>query len=170
MYYPFEKTNYYLSDKLITKKASMEYLVVYLSSSFRFILGPSLGIGLNMGVLLTTLLTAAGMMSTVLIITYFSEQIKQLTRYLFKTKKKKVFTTKKRKFIKIWNAYGIKGVAFFTPIILSPVVGAILINAFSSRKIDIIKWMSLSAFFWALVESTLFFYAENTITRLLDGF
>ena len=115
------------------------YLTVYASSAIRFFLGPALGVGYGLGLEVIVLLTTAGMMSTVFSITFLDHIILIFMSHFFNLKKRKKFTPRMRKFIKIWKYSGIKGVAFITPILLSPVFGAILLNAVGAKKKEIIK-------------------------------
>ena len=132
------------------------YFTVYASSAIRFFLGPALGVGYGLGVGVIVLLTTAGMMSTVFFITLLDRIIQIFMPNFFSLKKRKKFTPRTRKFIKIWKYSGIKGVAFITPILLSPVIGVILLNAVGAKKKEIIKWMFISAIIWSSIESILF--------------
>jgi len=142
------------------------YFTVYVSSAVRFFLGPALGIGFGLGIGPTILLTTAGMMSTVFFITFFSHIIQIFIQHFFSIKKNKKFTSRTRRFIKIWKYSGVKGVYFITPIVLSPVIGALLLNAVGAKKKEIIKWMLLSALLWASIESALFYFLGNSWNML----
>ena len=139
------------------------YFTVYASSAIRFFLGPALGIGYGLGIGLTVLLTTAGMMSTVFSITFFDHIIQIFILHFFNLKKRKRFTPRTRKFIKIWKYSGIRGVAFITPILLSPVIGVILLNAVGAKKKEIIKWMFISALIWSSIESILFYLFKDSL-------
>ena len=139
------------------------YLTVYASSAIRFFLGPALGVGYGLGVGVIVLLTTAGMMSTVFFITLLDHIIQIFMPHFFNLKKGKKFTPRTRKFIKIWKYSGIKGVAFITPILLSPVIGVILLNAVGAKKKEIIKWMFISAIIWSSIESILFYLFKDAL-------
>ena len=139
------------------------YLTVYASSAIRFFLGPALGIGYGLGIGVIVLLTTAGMMSTVFSITFLDHIILIFMSHFFNLKKRKKFTPRMRKFIKIWKYSGIKGVAFITPILLSPVIGVILLNAVGAKKKEIIKWMFISALFCSSIESVLFYLFKDAL-------
>ena len=139
------------------------YFTVYASSTIRFFLGPALGIGYDLGVGVTVLLTTAGMMSTVFTITLLDHIIQIFVPHYFNLKKRKKFTPRTRKFMKIWKYSGIKGVAFITPILLSPVIGVMLLNAVGAKKKEIIKWMFISALIWSSIESILFYFFKDAL-------
>ncbi|MEQ8546867.1 MAG: hypothetical protein RIC03_03100 [Cyclobacteriaceae bacterium] len=138
----------------------LKYLTIYAISTFKFILGPALGMSYGFGVLETALLTLAGMMTTVYVFSYFGLGIRKLTSRLFKRKRKKVFTPRNRRFVRLWQLYGVRGIAFFTPILLSPPIGAILANAFGGKKEDIIKWMWIFGTFFSFVMTLILKYAS----------
>ena len=142
------------------------YLTVYASSAIRFFLGPALGIGYGLGIGVIVLLTTAGMMSTVFTITFLGHIIKIFMPHFFNLKKRKKFTPRTRRFIKIWKYSGIKGVAFITPILLSPVIGVILLNAVGAKKKEIIKWMFVSAIIWSSIECILFYLFRDSFRMI----
>ena len=142
------------------------YLTVYASSAIRFFLGPALGVGYGLGLEVIVLLTTAGMMSTVFSITFLDHIILIFMSHFFNLKKRKKFTPRMRKFMKIWKYSGIKGVAFITPILLSPVFGAILLNAVGAKKKEIIKWMFVSAIVWSSIECILFYLFKDSFRMI----
>ena len=142
------------------------YFTVYASSTIRFFLGPAFGIGYGLNIGVIVLLTTAGMMSTVFSITFLDHIIQILIPHFLNLKKSKKFTPRTRKFIKIWKYSGIKGVAFITPILLSPIIGAVLLNAVGAKKKEIIKWMFVSAIVWSSIECILFYLFKNSFRMI----
>jgi hypothetical protein len=144
---------------------ALKCLTIYLLSALKFIFGPTVGIASGIPVVFTALLTAAGMMTTVYLFTYFSEFMKRFTDR-FKKKDRKRFSPKSRRFVTFWKKYGIRGIAFLTPVILMPAGGAILANVLGGKKEEIIKWMWVSAIFWGFVISLAVKYAYWIIQKL----
>lgn len=139
----------------------LKYFSVYILSGVKFIFGPTLGILVyELPVLAVVLLTALGMMTTVYLFTFFGTPIRKYMRR-FQKKDRKVFTKRNRSFVKIWKKYGLKGVCFLTPLILTPPGGAILINVLGAKKSLILKWMWVSAIFWSTVITILTKYVEG---------
>ena len=97
----------------------LTYVTIYLLCMFKIIFGPTMGYAAGLHPLETVGLTVAGMMTTVIIFSYLGEKIKEkfLSKYF---KPKKIFTKRNRRFVKIWRKYGEIGIAFLTPILLSP--------------------------------------------------
>lgn len=126
----------------------LKYLLIYSSSGIKFVFGPVFGASFGYSVFLTGTLTILGMMTTVYIFTYFGARIRHFTQRVFASRDKKVFTKKNRRYVRWWLKYGVPGMSFLTPVLLSPLGGAILVNAFGGRKKDIIKYMWISSILW----------------------
>ncbi len=127
----------------------LKYFLVYISSSLKFILGPTIGIAYGFNVFITGTLTVLGMMTSVYVFSFFGNNIHSLTTKMFGSKKKTLFTKKNRRFVKIWKKYGVFGIALLTPIILTPIGGTILVNAVGAKKEDIFKYMWISCLLWS---------------------
>jgi hypothetical protein len=149
--------------------AIIKYLSVFGTSMLKFIFGPIIGAALGLTVFETWISTVMGMMATVLIITYAGTELrKRIFRQYFSKKRK--FTPYNRRMVKIWNRYGIVGVAFLTPIILSPPVGSILAVAFGEKKKKIITAMLISACVWGLLLSLVLTFGKEQIDMLYQHF
>lgn len=129
----------------------LKYISVYLLSGFKFVFGPAFGIIVyDLPLIAVIALTACGMMTTVYLFTFLGSRLKGLSS-LFSSKKRKTFTKRNRQFVRIWKKFGLKGVCFLTPLILTPPGGAIIINVLEGNKQLIVKWMWISAAFWSIV-------------------
>lgn len=129
-----------------------KYLTVYATSMLKFIAGPTIGAAIGLSVLETFVLTVMGMMTTVIIVSYFGKKIR--TWYLRKfRKKKRLFTKRNRRFVYIWRNYGIFGVSFLTPLIFSPPIGALLITSVDNSRRKMFLYMFGSAVFWGITYS-----------------
>ena len=145
----------------------IKYVLVYALSGFKFIFGPTMGAAYGFSIVLTGVLTTLGMMTTVYVISYFGPQIRLLMVRLFgKRKKEPVFSPRRRRFVRIWKKYGIQGIAFLTPLLLTPVGGAFFANALGVQRKDIFKWMWIFGTFWAFVLSALVRYAADLFKDL----
>ena len=136
------------------------YFSIYITSAVKFIAGPTIGIAAGVDVVSTVVLTVLGMMTTVFLFTVFGPQMRKLLRYLG-LRRKRVFSRRSRRFVRIWQKYGIPGTAFLPPLILTPVGGAIIINSFKSPPTKIYLYMGVSAVFWGVV-------LTNTLKYLKD--
>ena len=141
-----------------------KYLTMYLLSGFKFIFGPTLGAGYGVPLVVTALLTSFGMMTTVYAFTYFGDRIRELMLRFQRADRKK-FTKNKRRFVKVWRKYGVKGIAFLTPVLLMPIGGVILANVLGGKKKKIIYWMWVSSLFWAFVLSTVVKYGWEAVSN-----
>jgi len=147
-------------NKMLEKIAL--YFSIFITSAVKFIAGPTIGVASNLTVFETTLFTALGMMLTITLFTLFGRQMRSLLSK-FSNKKKRIFSKRSRRFVIIWRKYGIQGTAFLTPLILTPIGGAILANAFRSRHSKIFSFMTISAVFWGFALTLLLKYAKELI-------
>jgi hypothetical protein len=78
---------------------------------------------------------------------------------------KKVFTKRNRRLVTIFRKYGLFGIAFLTPVILSIPIGTIVANSFEPNKRKIFLFMFISILFWSILMVSLFeiFHAKNVI-------
>ena len=129
-----------------------KYLTVYLVSMFKFLVGPTLGTAMGLSPIETIIATVLGMMTSVIIISFFGPRLRQWLNKTF-NKDQKLFTKRSRKFVTFWRRYGLFGIAFLTPVFFSPILGSLLVNAFEGSKPKIIGYMLFSAIFWAIALS-----------------
>jgi len=141
----------------------LKYLTVYLASILKFVLGPIIGASYGFGVVITVVLNVTGMMTPVIIISYFGTWIRTQSQKIFSSKKKKVFSKKARKSVEVWQKYGVPGIAFLTPILFMPIGGSLLVNAFGGKKREIFLYMAISFLFWSVLFTLALKYARHLI-------
>ena len=135
----------------------LKYFTVYFLSGLKFIFGPTFGVANDLPVVAIIILTALGMMTTIYLFTFFGDELRRFFgRFI---KKKKVFSKKSRRFVKIWRRFGLKGMCLLTPLVLTPPGGGLLVNLLGSNKRLILKWMWISAFLWSTVITLIVKYA-----------
>ncbi|WP_113925038.1 hypothetical protein [Cognataquiflexum aquatile] len=127
-----------------------KFLGIYLACLFKFISGPVLGAAAGFSLLEIVFVSVGGMMTTVISLTYVGDWFKSYWNLKISPNKKR-FSPRSRKIVRVWRKFGPIGVAVFTPLFLTPIGGTIVMNAFNVDKRKIILYMSISAFFWALV-------------------
>jgi uncharacterized membrane protein len=140
-------------------------LAVFGLSMLKFLAGPILGINSGLSFLETIIFTILGMMASVFLFTNILGD--KFHTWILKTfnKNPKLFTKKNRRKVRIWRAYGLKGVAFLTPVIFSPIGGAIVANSFGESRKKIYLYMFLSSVFWSVTYSlALLLLRENYIS------
>ncbi|MCG8474078.1 MAG: hypothetical protein MI784_01135 [Cytophagales bacterium] len=130
------------------KEQILKWSSVYFSSMFKFVGGPLLGSSMDLTLLETWFFTSMGMMTTVLVISYFHAPIYRVFYRYRKRKSRKVFSSRNRMFVSIWRKWGSFGVAFLTPVLFSPIVGTLLMVSLGEKKNRLISYMAFSAFFW----------------------
>jgi hypothetical protein len=142
---------------------------VYLFSMLKFIFGPFGGYVVGLNLTTTILITVAGMMTVVILFSYFGDFMrnKVLSRFFQRRKK---FTVRNRKFVQFWRRYGILGVAFLTPLLLTPILGTILAVSFGAPRKQLILFMFVSASFWSVLLSTVIYIVGGEVTTIIEQY
>ncbi|HEY8512159.1 MAG TPA: hypothetical protein VIL31_09380 [Cyclobacteriaceae bacterium] len=132
----------------------------------KFILGPVGGYLAKLNMVTTILTTVAGMMTVVLAFAFFGELIKKyiINKYF---KRNNRFSDKNKKFVRIWRKYGLAGVAALTPLLLTPIGGALLAVGFGSPRDKLIIYMFVSASFWSVALTVLIYFLGDTAINYL---
>lgn len=148
------------------ESAVEQYLIIFAGSMLKFIVGPVTGATTGLSVFETAIFTAAGMMTTVLVLTFLG---KDLRKRLFAKMgaRRKLFTPRNRKIIRIWRKYGAFGVAFLTPLLFSPPIGTIILVSFGTKRAKIFGSMLVSALFWGFFFSLLFILGGEQVMLFL---
>ncbi|WPR74438.1 hypothetical protein [Algoriphagus sp. NG3] len=126
-------------------------LGIYLLSGFKFIAGPVMGSAAGYSVIESILVTVAGMMTSVILFTLIGSKAKALFKSNFQRKPKPVFTRRNRHVVHIWRNFGEIGIAFFTPLVLTPIGGTLIMVSFGAKKRHIYLHMLWSACLWATI-------------------
>lgn len=132
----------------------MKYIIVFFISMFKFVGGPAFGAAYDLNLIGIVAMTVTGMMTTVVVISFFGIRMRNWINKKFRTKRK-TFSRRNRRIVKIWRGYGEFGVAFFTPVLFSPVIGTLLVTALGGKRKRVITYMLISAIFWAFALASL---------------
>lgn len=128
----------------------LKFLTIFFACLFKFIAGPILGAAAGFNLLEIVIVTVSGMMTSVIAITYLGDWFKSLWNLKI-TQKRKKFTPRTRKIVRIWNKFGTLGIAALTPIILTPIGGTLVLTTFNVKKSKIFVYMLISSLFWAFI-------------------
>lgn len=139
---------------------------VYLSTMIKFIFGPLGGKAAGLHLITTMVVTAAGMMTVVVAFTYFGEFIREKIINRFRSKKpKEVQGSNTNSFFK---KYGLAGIAFFTPVILTPIGGTLLAVSVSPNREKIIFYMFISACAWSVILTFAVYFGYDAIMNIVN--
>ncbi|MCB9231816.1 MAG: hypothetical protein H6581_09140 [Bacteroidia bacterium] len=133
----------------------LEFISVMALSAFKMVPGYALAKGgYDMTVFETFLSVGLGGMIGISIYTYFGAKIRTYFQNRSKARSnQKPLDRKKikrlRRMIKIWRRFGIWGIAFLTPPILSPPFGTAISLAFGEKSYRIIIFLGISTLLWA---------------------
>ncbi|MGF1635625.1 MAG: small multi-drug export protein [Cyclobacteriaceae bacterium] len=129
---------------------------------FKFIAGPTVGSALGMNRLEIIIVTSLGMMSSVIVMSFFGIQLRKwyLNKY-HRRSTKKLFTKRNRRIVFVWRHYGTLGISMLTPIIFSPMIGALIVTLLGAKRKKVFAWMLVSAVFWSVVFSYTMYWIVN---------
>lgn len=139
----------------------LKAIPVYFFTMLKFILGPTLGFAARLHFLTTVMVTVAGMMTIVVLFTFFGEWIKTKFRNRFQREKNLAPTT--GRLDGFWKKYGLTGIAILTPLLLTPIGGTLLAVSSGSPKEKIIFFMFISAATWALIFTTIIYFVGGEV-------
>jgi membrane protein DedA with SNARE-associated domain len=126
----------------------LKAIPVVLASCLKFVLGPLQGYALKLHPITTALSTITGMMISVLGFSYFGDWLKRRFFHGYFDKPTNP-STRKRKFLVLMRKYGLGGIAFFTPLLLTPIGGTLLALSTNKPREKILFYMFISAIFWS---------------------
>ncbi|MCY7359202.1 MAG: hypothetical protein LH609_17450 [Rudanella sp.] len=131
-----------------------KYLSVILASTIKFIGGPLTGLAFRLGWVETAVCTVIGTMVSVIAVAFAGEVLLRLSQRFRKTPPRR-FTRRTRMAVRIWQRSGMAGIAFLTPLLLTPIGGTALAISFNVRRFKLIGYMLISAVFWAFIQTML---------------
>lgn len=144
-----------------------KYFLIIIMSALKFALGPIAAFKLNLNFIETIVCTTLGMMLSVVVFSIVGHRLKIWQEQHF-PRKKKLFTSKNRRIVAIWQKFGLTGIAILTPILLMPIGGTLLAAAFGERAKRIILFMLPSAIGWSII-ITIFIDDVAPYIKLLWG-
>ncbi|MBK9320849.1 MAG: hypothetical protein IPM91_20010 [Bacteroidetes bacterium] len=83
--------------------------------------------------------------------------------------KRRIFTKRNRRIVKVWKKYGLTGIAIITPVILSIPIGTIVANSLESNRKKIFLYMFISLMLWSVTMTMAFeLYHVATVKDLQE--
>jgi uncharacterized membrane protein len=126
------------------------YFAVMAASSVKFVAGPLAGFGLGLSMVETIVCTWVGMMTTVTVmLTIGRFLVQQISR--LRVQKPKLFSGRARYAVRVWQRFGIIGIAVMTPLLFTPIGGSLLALSFKVPTARVLFFMAVSGIFWAIV-------------------
>jgi hypothetical protein len=142
----------------------LKAIPIYISSLFKFIVGPVAGYGAGLHIITTILVTFLGMMTSVVAFTFFGDwlRMKLLKKWISKQKK---FSPRSRRVVVIWRKFGLAGIAILTPLLLTPIGGTLIAVSFGAPKKYILLYMLISAGVFSVLFGIAIYSLGDTVVR-----
>ena len=128
----------------------LKYISVALASTIKFFGGPLAGAALGLTWAETAICSLVGMMTSVLASVFLGQVFQQLMAK-HRTKKPKLFSKRTRWAVKIWQRFGLHGIALLTPPLFTPIGGTLLAVSLKVPRAKILLFMLFYGVLWALV-------------------
>jgi len=139
---------------------------VYLSSMIKFFFGPIGGKAAGLHLITTMIVTVAGMMTMVVAFTYFGDFIRKHIIERFRKPKPEGQNTEKKQ--SVFKRYGLAGVAFLTPILLTPIGGTLVAISMSKSREKILLYMLISACVWSVIVTCAVYFGYDAVMEWID--
>lgn len=127
---------------------AMKLATVFLLSTVKFLGGPLAGSSMGLGFWPTMGLTVAGMMTSVFIISGVGRAWVRHRQQQRRLRREPVFSKRSRNIIKVFRRFGMGGIAFLTPVLLSPIGGTVIATLLGVPRQRIMLHMLWSAVLW----------------------
>lgn len=151
----------------------VDLIIVVAWSSTKYLFGVSYALFKEFNFVLALLCTVGGGFAGVLVYLYCWDGLMWLKHRFFprKSDAKVKFSTFKRWLVRFIHQYGLFGIAFLTPVLLSVPVGTLLAASIEHNKWKIKRYMLISFINWSLLFFGFFqlfnINAKDTIKRLM---
>ncbi|MGI4835919.1 small multi-drug export protein [Hymenobacter polaris] len=126
----------------------MKLASVFLLSTVKFLGGPLAGSSMGIGFWPTLLLTVAGMMTSVFLISGVGRRWVRHRQQQRRLRRVPMFSKRSRNIIKVFKKFGMGGIAFLTPVLLSPIGGTVIATLLGVPRRRIMLHMLWSAVLW----------------------
>ena len=122
----------------------VKYASVFLLGMVKFVAAPVAGIAAGLPFGLIWMLSVAGMMTTVVLISGVGKMWAIHLRRRREEKGKPLFSRKSRRIVSVFRRFGMGGIAFLTPILFSPIGGTVI-----ATQLHVPRWRILIHMFWS---------------------
>lgn len=146
----------------------MEELIVIVSSTWKFAATFPVAVFLfNMSFFETILYTNTGGIIGIIVFAFLSKGLFKLINLLWPKRhngpgrSKRIFTRRNRRLISLKNKYGLPGIVFLTPVLLSIPVGALLITKYFGHKKINYLYLLTGQFLWSIFYSIMYFRVKS---------
>ena len=144
----------------------IQIILTILSSSVKFAMTFPLAVmQFNFNFAETVLWTNVGGILGIYFFTYLSDKIMEWWKRTFRKKRKKIFTKKKRRIVRIKQSYGLTGIALITPLLLSIPLGTFLTVRYYPRSKYKIAALIASNIIWSVIYALFYIFWDGVLIR-----
>ncbi len=117
------------------------------------------------------ILAMAGSMLGIVVFSYFGDALSKLKERYFPKKNKKPFKVNRwtRFLVRLRSGYGLAGIAFLTPLVLTVPVGAIMASSIYKSKLKVFTYMFFAFLFWSLLICSAYHFLNFDFYAMIQG-
>ncbi|HEY4552144.1 MAG TPA: small multi-drug export protein [Bacillaceae bacterium] len=144
-----------------------EYTVVFLLAAvpwFEIAAVIPLGIVRGLQPAVVVILAFIGNMSTIILVVYLFEKIRE---YFIRKGKIKEDGKRQQRAKKIWNKYGLPGLALLGPVLIGTHIAAFIGMTFGATKNWTLLWMTISLVLWSAVFGVGSYFGIETLKTMI---
>lgn len=137
------------------------YLVVFVLAATPFfeVVGViPIGVAAGLSSIPVTLISCLGNLLTIWLLIVLIDRIKQWMQKRKEKQGKESSGKRQQRAAKIWQRYGLPGLALISPILIGSHLGAILAMGFGAGKKQVTIWMTASIVVWAIAAGVISHY------------
>lgn len=139
-----------------------DFFEVFLVAMVKFLFAYPMALANKMNFGVSMLATSAGMMTTVSIITLFRKQVKGfIDKFYFN--KRKIFSKTNRRIVKIYQRFGLWGIALATPPLLTPIGGTLVAVARGESAQRVLFVMFIASIIWGLLGGGFIYFLYDIV-------
>ncbi len=132
----------------------LSYAVVFILAAtpfFEVVAVIAIAIAAGLPALPVTIIAFVGNMATIFLVIAMMDKIKAWMANRRERKGKAPSKKKTERAERIWNRFGLPGLALISPILIGSHLGAILAMGFGGTKKLVLLWMTISIVLWTLI-------------------
>lgn len=141
----------------------LKAIPIFLLSALKVVLGPTLGYAAGLNIFTSMVVTFAGMMTSVVLVTFFGSLLqKGFLKNWFAKREAKAKNSK-------WKRYGLVGIAILTPLLLTPIGGSLIAVIGGYPRPRILLFMLISASVFSIAANTAMYRLGPDATEYLKS-
>ncbi|MEN3040564.1 MAG: hypothetical protein ABDH66_03365 [Bacteroidia bacterium] len=136
-----------MERSIIEWELFLKYFSIFLMSGFKFMVGVAMSIAMHLTFWEQFLITTLGGIAGVVFFTYLGDRLRQ---WIARRRQRPSSNAPSPKWVYLWQKYGLWGIAFLTPPLLSPPIGTAIALVFGTPRRVVVQRFALAMIVWGI--------------------